>query len=297
MNTAETVLAEGLNELDQTGTIAPPATGVVTDAITGEPVPELSDPAAPATTDAPVEALAHAMTMVGQQFAAANKHERQHENPDEPVFDGPFDSQRAIDEIFRLHRAVSETAKDLDYARKQQKKASDAYNATVTKLTDRIKQFEAWERGEDGQQPRLRTLSEAERNAETIDQRRARLVEQLKTKSFYVTADELSTLDRTQLDTLEHWLTAGEGVILPDLMTKAHIADAEGKCANCAIVLSLDGAYPELALVGLDCKATNATTTTSARRSRKKKSNAAPPEAERASQIQDAAQRTDEASE
>ncbi len=214
-------------------------------------------------TNAPVEALAHGLTMQAQLYAASNQNEKQAENPDDFVFNGPFDSKKAIDEIFHLNRAVSESEREWKRAKEFAAKRKESYDEAVTAFTTRVRELEDWERGIE-QQPRLKTLTDVERAKETADERRKRLSESLPAKNFYITEDELASVDRVDLDTLDNWLQMSDGVVPPELLSKAHIAGPVGPehgahCRRCCAALGMvtDGEttadYPEDAFVGLEC--------------------------------------------
>jgi hypothetical protein len=215
------------------------------------------------TGEMPVEALAQALTFQGMQFAAANQHEKQAENPDDFVFDGPFDAQKAIDEMFRLNRSVGESERVWKKAKEYAAARKAEYDEAVSAFTTRVRELEDWKSGIE-QQPRLKTLTDVERAKETVDERRHRLSEQLPRKNFYITEDELSGMERGDLDTLDAWLTMADGVVPPELLTRAHVAGPTGAehgahCTKCGAALGMrtEGEtaadYPEQAFVGFEC--------------------------------------------
>lgn len=174
-------------------------------------------------------------TVAGRQAAAEaeNQHEVATAREEEDFIYGPFDAQKAVDDIFRLNRDVANTFKDWDYAKKKAAEAKGRYDDAVEALSARITELEAWEHGKDGDQPRLRTLSEEDRAAETIDDRRARLSEQLHAKDLLIGVTQLEVLDRTELDAVEHWLSLPPGNDPPEALVRAIQTPSTGSPLTC----------------------------------------------------------------
>lgn len=246
----------------------------------------LSDLSADLTTaEPPVEELAHGLSFQAQQFAAANRHEKMAENPDDFVFDGPFDAQKALDEIFRLNRETDEASKDYERAKKQASELLDTWKEKSKEQALRTKQLESWERGDDPQ-PRLRTLTDQERADETVETRRERLSVAMATRKCFISAEQMTELTREQLDGLEQWLGRAPGPLIPEIFHKSHVAGAAGElgvyCKKCGGRLGLPEDYPEGAFIGLDCVGDEQARPIAKRGSKKRKKR--DPEAERAAQ-------------
>lgn len=238
-------------------------------------------------TEPPVEELARGLSVQAQQFAAANRHEKMAENPDDFVFDGPFDASRALTEIFRLNRATDEARADYERAKKKASELRGIFEEASDEQTKRTKELEAWERGDDPQ-PRLRTLSDQERADETIETRRQRLSVAMATRKCFISAEQMSELTREQLDGLEQWLGRAPGPLLPEIFLKSHVAGVTvdgAHCTRCGAALGLMSdteEYPEGSFVGLDCAGEEQARPIAKRGSKKRKK--IDPEAERVHQ-------------
>jgi hypothetical protein len=210
--------------------------------------------------EAPVEALAGELAQTADQYAAAEAAEKAAEGvavDRDAVFDGSYDPTKAMRAVTEINREVSFAKREYLASKEQTANLKKIYDARVETLTKLIDQYDG--RSRDAAQPFLQTVDEA-RDAETVDARRVRLSSALTAKKCFVTPAGMSSLERVDLDTLDNWLGMADGVIPPELMTKAHIAGEPGTdgahCQRCGARLgrwSDTEDFPEGAFVGLDC--------------------------------------------
>lgn len=243
-----------------------------------------------ATTNAdpPVAAIAEALGDQATQYDAAAAAERRAEQPASKVFDGPYDAQQALDQIFALEDDVDEAQADFDRASKRQKEARDTLNERRDALDKVIKGYRDRTRNVQPDQPVLKTLEDTA--DETIDERRERIAKEVERVNLFVDPIELNKLSREELDTLDLWVR-NPGPIAPELVAAfAHIAgaaeDDRQSCTLCNVTLApIEGAYPEGAFVGLSCLGKPAEEARPVKkRGTKSKTRKADPDAERQSQ-------------
>lgn len=202
--------------------------------------------------DPPTEAIAGELANTATQ--------RRAENPDVyGVFDGPYDPVKAMRAITTKNREVQASKREWLASKEQTADFKKTYDQDVETLSNLISRY-ASRSGDAQQQPYLRTVTDEERAAETIDERADRLSVQVARRGWYVTPRELMTLEVFDLDTLDKWVASAAGPIRPGfVVTRSHIAGPAGNgeqhCVRCGARLeAVDMTpYEERALVGLYC--------------------------------------------
>lgn len=239
-------------------------------------------------------ALASELVQIADQYAAAEQPEKAAEGVTpvvEPVFDGPYDFKDAMRQVIEVNQEVQAAEREYKYSKEQTANFKKIYDGKVETLTRLISRFDG--RSRDADQPYLAPVTESDTNGETVDARRARLAEQLARKYCFVTADALTDLDRTALDSLDNWLLLAGDAFPPDVLAKkAHVAGPAGDdgshCVTCGGRLGRrtdTEDFPERAFVGMDCPgAPVEEARPTAKRGAKKGRHKVDPESERTSQ-------------